>query len=210
MPLLTPIGHSRDRNSANLRRKRKRSSEKNRAQNKPDTSARAGVSAEPEIQKYLTVGFNSTVRHLQSLSQAQTLPQTVKDELHTDNSQSLHTILVCTSTLPDVMTAPLPLLVASASLSLPEDAAVRLLPISQSSSMKISEALKQPRVSVLGLLGGHATMNNIQRLVAEEVGVIDVPWLCEAANNRYRPLKVHTAEITVGEDKNKKRKKDYE
>ncbi|OCT53190.1 Ribonucleases P/MRP protein subunit [Cladophialophora carrionii] len=153
----------------------------------------------PDVYDHLTVGFNSTVRRLESLARSQK-PRILVDDADVEQPEpgvNLSVVLVCRENLPHIMTSTLPLLIAT-SASKPTRA--KLVNISAEAEEQIAQALYQRRIGVLGIdveaVGAEALLHFIQNTIA----TIDVPWLDQISPPVYHPVKVNTV-VTAAKSK---------
>jgi len=148
----------------------------------------------PESYDHVTIGFNSTVRRLEALAHRRkpfTLPRTTSPDLPKDPGLNLSVVFVCRQTLPNIMTASLPLLVTT---SAPQTTRARLVELSSQAEAKVARALNQPRVGVLGIEEGAPGADTLLRFVAENMGAVEVPWLEEASSPTYYPVHIKAVE----------------
>jgi hypothetical protein len=149
----------------------------------------------PEVYDRLTIGFNSTVRGLETLAR-----QRRKRSLsgvkahHADESpepaRNLSLVFVCRQNLPDIMTSSLPLLAVT---SAPASSRVRLVEISPDAETQIARALNQPRVGVIGIDSETAGAESLVHLVQEVVPTMALDWLEPTTPPMYHSVKVHTS-----------------
>lgn len=160
----------------------------------------------PETYNHLTVGFNSTVRRLESLASGRkpAILSAATPTRPTAPEVNLSVVFVCRQNLPDIMTSSLPLLVAS---SAPKSKRSRLVELSSQAEAKIAQALQQPRVGVLGVEEGAPGAETVLRFVAESLDTVDVPWIDQPEHPVYFPVKVKTTEAGVKDKVDLKRKK---
>ncbi|KIW96170.1 uncharacterized protein Z519_03237 [Cladophialophora bantiana CBS 173.52] len=148
----------------------------------------------PDIYDHLTVGFNSTVRRLESLARGrkpQLLSQHTDADLLGHSRANLFVVFICRQNFPDVMTSSLPLLIAT---SAPKVARARLVEWSSQAEEKLAQALHQPRVGVLGIEEGAPGTENLLRCVRETVDAVDVPWLDQTSTPIYQSVNIQTVE----------------
>ena len=138
----------------------------------------------PDINGYVTIGFNTTVRALQR--QAGAVLEANEDELHTGQVQDVFAVLACKDTFPDLLTSLLPQLVVAASTSLSDGHAVRLVALPENSEQELAIAVGLPRVGVIGLREC-VPDSVLSSIILEKVAPIDVPWAEQKL--QYLPLK---------------------
>ncbi|KIX05756.1 uncharacterized protein Z518_03728 [Rhinocladiella mackenziei CBS 650.93] len=207
IPLLEPIGDFR-------RGHVPRSKGKGRARGgkKANTKAKDDSTPEsmPEVYDHLTIGFNSTVRRLESLARSRKPPilSRTKDLPQQETpSVNLSVVFVCRQSLPEIMSFSLPLLLAT---SAPRCERARLVEISPPAEAKIAQTLEQPRVRVLGLEAGASGADALRRFLTDNIGVVDVPWLDPESPPAYFPVNIQTIETEAkpkSAARNLKRKK---
>ncbi|KAK5026609.1 RNase P and RNase MRP subunit [Exophiala sideris] len=190
IPLLQPIGNFRRDNVARSRGKGRAGNPKN------NTRAEAMPEWMPEIYDRLTIGFNSTVRRLESLARSRKpaiLSQAVGIEQPPHAVPDLSVVFVCRQALPNIMTSSMPLLLATSS---PKTSRARLVELSTQSEAKLAQALNQPRLGVLGLEQDAAEFNTLVQFLEENIEAVEVIWLEHAASTPYLPVNVKTVETS--------------
>jgi len=111
-------------------------------------------------------------------------------------------LFVLRSSQPPILHAHLPQLVAAASLARPECEPTRLVQLPKGSDARVCTALGIPRVSFIGILEGAPNAKSLIDLVEESVSKIDIPWMKEIQEAKYRPVKINAIE-TFATIKNK-------
>ncbi|EXJ72793.1 uncharacterized protein A1O5_03940 [Cladophialophora psammophila CBS 110553] len=148
----------------------------------------------PDIYDHLTLGFNSTVRRLESLACSRK-PRLLSQHTDADplghSRANLFVVFICRQNLPDVMTSSLPLLIAT---SAPKIARARLVEWSSQAEEKVAQALHQPRVGVLGIEEGAPGTETLLRCVRDTVDAVDVPWLDQTSTPIYQSVNIQTVE----------------
>ncbi|OQU97671.1 hypothetical protein CLAIMM_03566 [Cladophialophora immunda] len=149
----------------------------------------------PDVYDHITLGFNSTVRRLESLARTRKPPvlsqQTDADPASGHAPANLSVVFVCRQNLPDIMTSSLPLLLAT---SAPAANRARLVEWSSQAEEQVARALHQPRVGVLGVGDGTPGAETLLHFVRDNVDGVDVPWLDQTPKPTYYPVKVQTVE----------------
>lgn len=174
LPILNPVGDHRRRHAENKEKKKRPTSTVSQVLSE---HSRHSSSVPAQIQDYLTVGFNSTTRKLQSLSAARRPTGLHKASSNGETVRSagqVAAVFVCRDSLPEIMTASLPILISTAA---PRETRARLIEISPQAEAKVAHALGLPRVGMLGLEPGAPGTEALLRLVQEKTQVVDVPWL---------------------------------
>jgi ribonuclease P/MRP protein subunit POP3 len=212
--LLEPIGNYRRDHIKPSKGKscRKRNRKRRLTQDAPIVADSRPVPPTPDIFDHITLGLNTTVRHLESLS-AISKPQSV-GRASIDVSEDaavkaveplgpLSAVFVCRTGLPLILTSSLPLLAATASLAFPEEPPIRLVPLGKKAGEKLARILHQPKVGFIGLQSDASRAGNIIDLVRDRVQPVDVPWLKEASSGTYLPVKVRQTVVKVGRKEEK-------
>jgi hypothetical protein len=156
----------------------------------------------PAIFDHLTIGFNSTVRSLEAMSK-QSRPAALKNaeqdiQQPAIGSSNLAAVFVCRATLPDPVTVSIPLLVATASLSPPEQPPIRLVQLPAIIETQLAKALHQPRVGFVGLRSDMPSADVLLALVRAAVSPVHVPWLDCSETPQYLPVQIESTETSVG------------
>ncbi|KAK5056539.1 hypothetical protein LTR84_012070 [Exophiala bonariae] len=152
----------------------------------------------PEITSHLTIGFNTTIRRLEALSQVRRPSSFSKPQKSSSGSSkaeptNLFAVLVCRRSFPEVLTSSIPSMLVTAAT---KPSRARLIDISPQSEAKIAEALKQPRVGVLGIEFDAPGVNNLSRFVLENIHEVDIPWLEQQSVPTYLPVNIESTAIT--------------
>lgn len=162
-------------------------------------SADYSVASVPEMARYITVGFNSTMHCLQNLARPASVitPATGAEgaegaedaQENKEPVEDMAAIFVSKSTLPALLTSSAPTLVAAASARHPSRPPIRLVSLPAEAEKRLAEVLVQPRVGFVGLLhdapGGKALID-----MAMKTPPVDVPWLRTDAREEYRPVSI--------------------
>jgi len=207
IPLLQPIG--------DFRRRHVRASKGKGRGGKAHTISQPQLDPEsmlewmPEIYDHLTIGFNSTVRRLETLSSSRRPPLLAQptDPHLVESGQHLNLsiLFVCRQSLPDIITSSLPLLLAtSTSLS----CRAKLVDLSPQAEAKLAHTLQQPRVGVLGLQENTPQADILMNFVHQNIAPVEVPWL-DQAGPCYLPVNIKAIEAhseTKVTSQNRKRK----
>jgi len=212
--LLQPIGDYRRQHirpsKGKRRNKRKRNEEEEHATGLNRMFAEEAV-PRPQIQDYLTTGFNSIVRSLEATSQISRpvpISQHHSDiQKRPDETAALSAVFVCRSILPRILLSSLPLLAATASLARPQSPPIRLVSLSDSAEVKLAQAMHQARVGFVGIREDAPDAKALLGFVRNAIDPVDVPWLDETASARYLPVQINSTE-KVGRSKNKSQMQD--
>ncbi len=200
--LLSSIGHHRrqhvEPSKGKRHRKRKRQNEKSQvleSEANPTPKSDQPKPPYPNIQKFLTIGFNSTNRHLESLART---PREKENGGTIQEAPSwMSAVFVPRSDQPSILNAHLPLLVRMASIRSPSKPPIRLVSLPKAAEQKLSTSLGTPRVGIVGLLDEAPAAEGLVRLVRELVAAVDVPWLQEATIGKYMPVNIKTIETSA-------------
>ena len=161
--------------------------------------------APPEVQDYLTVGFNTTTRYLELFAQH---PSPSTDELDKSgavvalkssarpfddpaNLKPLAAVFVSRSGQPPVLYSHLPLLTKTASLAVPSSPSTRIISLPEEAEDRLKAALGIPRVGVVGLIDGAPNASSLIELIRQNVPELKVPWLQEAVKGTYLAVKIN-------------------
>ncbi|KAL6716999.1 RNase P and RNase MRP subunit [Lecanora helva] len=168
-----------------------------------------------EVLEHLTIGFNATNRHLESLAQ-KSIPRNVveKDALPgagvssisprlPHETKSMAAVFVPYFDRPSVLYSHLPLLIKTASLTLPCSSAIRLMMLPKGTEERLAVALSIPRIGLIGLLEGAPRVDTLIDIVRKKVSDVDIPWIAEGGAH-YKPVNIKASQTkALG-----KRKKD--
>lgn len=168
LSLLAPIGQHRNLYTQPLKGKRSRK----RKRVPPIDNAISIIQppSPPELNLFLTIGLNSTTRHLESM--AAVLPAE-----NTPSKPRLLAVFVCRSdSQPSQLHSHLPVLCNIASRSSPEHI-VKLVQLPRGAEARLTASLAIPRVGFLGLMEGAPGSTSLLHFLEEKVPGIKVPWL---------------------------------
>lgn len=105
---------------------------------------------------------------------------------------NLCAILVCRHSFPEVLTSSIPSMLVTAAA---EPSRARLIAISPQSEAKIAQALRQPRVGVLGIEFNAPGVDHLIQVVLENIDQIDIPWLEQRSVPAYLPVNIDSTTI---------------
>lgn len=162
--LLAPIGQYRNLYTQPSRGKRFR-------KRKPTDTATPVIPppSPPSLNLFITIGLNSTNRHLESM--------TVLPAEKTPSKPRLLAVFVCRSdSQPSQLHSHLPVLCNIASQSSPEHT-VRLVQLPKGAEARLTTSLAIPQVGFLGLMEGAPGSTSLLHFLEEKVPAIEVPWL---------------------------------
>jgi ribonuclease P/MRP protein subunit POP3 len=198
--LLGQIGRHRSAHTTSS--KGKRSKKRKRTEN-PIQEASSTLELPPPppaIQKHVTIGLNSTIRHLQSLLQPQDLQTHLVEQTASQDDPKLNketepperlaaTFLTETATT-HLPYSHLPTLTALASTRHPSLPKIRLVQLKTAAEATICEAIGLPRAGVVGVLAGAPGAGPLLEYVRETVDAVDVPWTREVAAGEWLGTKI--------------------
>ena len=193
--LLRLIGDYRRRNV--IPSKGKRSKNRKRTDGEPDNDEEM-----PSIFNHLTIGFNSTVRSLETMSRRAN-PSILRNSIPSlqqaeEPSSNLSVVFVCRSVINDAVTSSIPLMIVTASLAEPQTPPVRLVQLSTNAANGLAKALYQPRVAFVGIQTDAPDVDVILSLVRAAVAPVQVPWLEAVTSARYLPVQIESTETRIG------------
>ncbi|KAF2086517.1 hypothetical protein K490DRAFT_66710 [Saccharata proteae CBS 121410] len=204
--LLAPIGRHRTLHVTPS--KGKRSKKRKRAE-RPQPTPPPPPPPAPEIASHVTVGINSTTRHLEQLALS-TVPAALKSDAisatetppdskndseppaTTPSPPSPITAIFIPASPNSPIHAHLPILCATASAktTTPTASPTLLVPLKPSTEAKLATALGVPRLGVVGLLAGAPGADTLVQYVRDHVEPVDVPWLREVGAGKYLGVNV--------------------
>ena len=150
----------------------------------------------PEIGAFLTIGYNSTIRCLESMSRNVT-PDIFRVSAAPPDAnvgikaaQSLSAVFVARSDQPDILYAQLPVSIFTASLARPANTPVRLITLPHGAGERISASLHIPRVSIIGILELAPNAKSLLGLIEQRVAPVDIEWLAKGGSGKYVPVNI--------------------
>jgi len=216
--LLNPLGEYRSQHivpsKGKREKKRKRKGKPLSEEPEQDLSRKHAPSAEvpepPDMQRHLTIGFNSTTRYLESLAQgsATTTTQGQKpkfskvgnpsaDSSHSKKPRPIVAIFVPRSDHPSILYSHLPLLIKTASLAPPSSPTPRLVSLPKGAEELLSAALAIPRAGLIGLIDGAPNTDPFIDFIRQQVPELEVPWLHDAAAGIYSPVNIKVIQTSA-------------
>ena len=216
--LLSPIGEYRSQHvvPSKGKRKKKRKREQERAvtdqerKSSEGEASRASPPAPPEVQKHLTIGFNTTTKYLESLAQrsspssqvpssdnAPGLKAPTTSPSENSSSRPLDIVFAPRSDQFSILYSHLPLLTKTASLASSSSSSVRLVMLPKGAEERLGAALSIPRVGLIGLIDGAPESQGLIEFVRKCVPQVEVPWIQEAMAGAYLPVKINEIETSV-------------
>lgn len=153
----------------------------------------------PDVQSYITIGLNSTTRHLESLAALSSratlarLPWLEQDErVAGGNIPALAHVDAIFLSQPsqDILYAHLPLLAVTASMAHPELPRTRHVALKEASGARLANVMGLPRAGVIGILRSAPGAAPLLNYLREHTSPTACPWLEEAANNKFKEVRV--------------------
>ncbi len=190
--LISPLGHHRKEYIAPSKGKRARAREKKAS----GASIPAGVvPPPPELAAFVDVGLANITRVLETASS------------RGDNQESqlvplpYSAVFIARSGQPSAFHSHFPQMVAVASTTHSDNEPIRLVGFSQACEARLSACLGLPRASSVALRVGAPQSKALVDFVRARVRPVEVSWVHEAQEGRYRETKINTTETTVGSKK---------
>jgi ribonuclease P/MRP protein subunit POP3 len=151
---------------------------------------------EPEILRYLTVGLNSTSRHLETeaaLSKPGALVTVDKVEEAEQTSRKRLAVVFLPKSRDNLVYSHLPLLCHTSSAAQKDKAQrTRLVLLDPSYERTIATAMGLPRVGVIGVFNDAPDTSSLLEYVRENVDPVEVPWLEKALSGQWTGMNVET------------------
>ena len=192
--LLEPIGRHRAvhtvRSSGKKSKKRKRISEQKTS---PTVEPKP---VEPEILRYLTVGLNTTSRHLETeaaLSKPGALAPVDKKIKAEETPRKRLAVVFLPKPKDNLVYAHLPLLCYTSSATQKDKTQqTRLVLLDPSSERTIATAMGLPRAGVIGVFDDAPGAGSLLGYVKENVDPVEIPWLGKALSGQWMGMNVET------------------
>ena len=150
------------------------------------------------MHEHLTVGFNTTTKHLELLARKSSRSTNEVDDSGavaavktSANLKPLAAIFVPRFSQPSVLYSHLPLLTKAASLAVPSSPSTRIIPLPEGAADRLKTALNISRVGVVGLIDGAPNALSLIELIRQQVPELEVPWLQEAVKGTYLAVKIN-------------------
>ncbi|DAA78784.1 TPA_exp: Uncharacterized protein A8136_2569 [Trichophyton benhamiae CBS 112371] len=131
---------------------RKEAASKNKDEEKAPSNMSASSNA-PEVLKNLTIGFNSTMRSLESVGEMDrdtTNPAVQEEYKASQQSMKLSVVFICRSTAPIPLVDSLSFTVTRL-LDLERGKGIRLVYLSKNAETRMADAVGIPRLGVIGI-----------------------------------------------------------
>ena len=191
--LVAPIGHYRSQCVKPSRGKRikKRKRERTACQVKYAEDCPGMIEmTRPKINDFLTIGFNSTTRHLEAMVKTASIDASVKPK-------PLIAVFVCPDGKPPILYSHLPLLCKSASKSYPQSQETRLVSLSQAAEHHLKSALGIHQVSLIGVKEGASGSESLAEYIRNQVAPLDIPWLEVSSRGIFLPTEIKAVQTTT-------------
>lgn len=152
-----------------------------------------------DLQKHLTIGFNSTTRYLEMLAQRSPLNPKAKESPSSGmiDLTPLAVVFVPRFDQPTILHSHLPLLVKATSSASPAVPVIRLVTLPKGAEERLGIALSIPRVGLIGLLDGTPEAAPIIAMVRLTVPGIEIPLPQEAMTGAYLPVNIKLIQTTA-------------
>lgn len=151
---------------------------------------------EPEITKYLTVGLNTTSRHLEAeaaLSKPGVLEPMEKEGKAEQTSTKRLAAIFLPKPKDNLVYAHLPLLCYTSSATQKDKAQqTRMILLDPSSERTIATAMSLPRAGVIGVCEDAPGAGPLLEYVRENVNPVEIPWLEKALSGQWMGMNVET------------------
>lgn len=178
------------KSSGKKSKKRKRTSEQNAA---PAVESRP---VEPKILEYLTVGLNTTSRHLETEA-ASSKPGALTAEDKESKAEQATGNRLAVVFLPkprdNLVYSHLPLLCYTSS-AIHKDKAqqTRLVLLDPSCERTLAAAMGLPRAGVIGVFDDAPGAGSLLQYVRENIDPVKIPWLEKALSGQWMGMNVET------------------
>ena len=163
----------------------------------------------PDLINFVSIGFNSTTRHLEALAQKSAPSSLVVGKIDPVMNGKLSTARkrgqsdaeisspkpLLAVFVPNIKESPklyshLPILVKTASMAFPQLPAIRLVTLPSDAENRLSETLKIPRVGLIGLECDAPRVSTLAEVIRADVPELIVPWLQESNAGAYLPTEI--------------------
>lgn len=214
---LSPIGDYRRQHLSFSNEKPGKKSKKRKRSIKETFASTFIDSASPKVLEFVTVGFNTTTRHLEDLAQkctGNTAPESTSPgpvmehraqvDSHSIIQKPLVAIFVPRAEQPKILHSHLPVLIQAASLGSSALPPIRLVPLASGAEARLIKALGIPRVGLVGLMDNAPAASQLIQLVRTQVPVVEIPWLQESISGVFLPTTINTIHTTTSAESKKK------
>jgi ribonuclease P/MRP protein subunit POP3 len=151
---------------------------------------------EPEIFKHLTVGLNTTGRHLETeaaLSKPGALAAVDKENEAKQPTRKRLAVVFLPKPRDNLVYSHLPLLCFTSSATHEDKTQhTRLILLDPSCERTIAAAMGLPRAGVIGVFDDAPGASSLIEYVRENVDPVEVPWLGKAISGQWMGMNVET------------------
>jgi len=151
---------------------------------------------EPEILRHLTVGLNTTSRHLEieaALSKPGALVPVDKEKETEQTSRKRLAVVFLPKPRDNLVYSHLPLLCYTSSATHKDKAQrTRLVLLDSPCERTIATAMGLPRAGVIGVFDDAPGALSLLEYVRENVDPVEVPWLEKALSGQWMGMNVET------------------
>lgn len=151
------------------------------AEAKNNSSSKIKTTDIPEIRKEITIGFNSTIKALETQasrhrSRLVNRSKSHKKQCTSDSAPYIKYVFVAKYDItPSLLTNPFPVLAYTSSTSANDK--VKLIQLPRGSMSRLSSILKIENTSILGLSDNIEQAQALYNIIESEVKDVEVPWL---------------------------------
>lgn len=192
--LLETIG--RHRATHTVKSSGKKSKKRKRTSEQKTSPAVESKLLEPEILRYLTVGLNTTSRHLETeaaLSKPGALTPVDKESKAEQTPRKHLAVVFLPKPKDNLVYAHLPLLCYTSSTTQKDKTQqTRLVLLDPSSERIIAAAMGLPRAGVVGVFEDAPGAGPLLEYVKENVVPVEIPWLEKALSGQWMGMNVET------------------
>lgn len=178
------------KSSGKKSKKRKRTSEQNAA------SAVESRLVEPKILEYLTVGLNTTSRHLETeaaLSKPGALTTEDKESKAEQATGNRLAVVFLPKPRDNLVYSHLPLLCYTSSANEKDKVQqTRLVLLDPSSERILAASMGLPRAGVIGVFDNAPGAGPLLEYVRQNVDPVEIPWLEKALSGQWMGMNVET------------------
>lgn len=149
------------------------------AEAKKNNNSKMKTTDVPEIRKEITIGFNSTIKALETQASRHRKMLTKKSKIHKKQRISdpyiKYVFVAKYDITSSLLTNPFPVLAFTSSTSANDR--VKLIQLPRGSMSRLSSILKIKNTSILGLSDNIEQAQALYELIRSEVKDVEVPWL---------------------------------
>jgi len=151
----------------------------------------------PLVSSAVKIGFNSVTRSLERAAARRMPACLVKDGRNpprSDEPAAAMAVVFVVRSSDDSLYAHLPALCATASAPRSKQTATRIVSLDASAEARLARTTQLPRVGIVGVPEDCPNAAALIEYAQHHVECVEIPWLTEALNGQYQPLKI---EVTV-------------